>query len=824
MSYDSLRVDTAGRRITDMALQRGLSINIIAGCLGTAWWAMTQGMPLTMLFEALGAPGVKIGLVTTIMQIALVAQIPGAFLADKLPTRKLLWVPAVLGHRILWFVPPLLLMFLAESNDKVVAGLIWLVGLSAVLAQSATAVWFSWMADLVPRGMLGRFWGYRQTWTMVFFLAAMGLAGWLLDAFPAPRGGAAGDWTGFIIVFAIGAILGCVDIIIHAWVPEPRVPEKTRTVDWLARMLEPLKNHDFRLLTISMGVLTFALGLSALGGVYLKKDFGVTYSQLSAMAITSSLGTLIFGFIWGYVLDRIGGRAFGAIMMVTGPLIMSCWFFVNGRSTDFVGLFDNMPVLGQFVRAAEEFLPVVWRNWLHEFELPQASWVITIASIGTGAAFGGLGLCQVNLSSALSVPENRTMAMAVHWSVVGLIGAGGALFAGKVMDYVIVHPINYTLPTGTKVSYQQVLILMQTAIIWFVALPIFLRIHRRKGEPHLSMAVSQMLVTSPFRVVTSIYMMSAYVTSHKRAAAARHLGLKRSVIAVPDLIEKLDDPSSEVREEAALALGRIGSPEAVAALITKLKDPGTDVGPYVARGLKMARDPAAASVLMTKLDDGDREVRIESVRALGEIGDARAAAPILRILAESRDPKMTCAAAEALAKFREMDAVYEIIPKMRETRNIVLDRSLAVCVGDLLGEPTEFYKVLTKELRTRGSEVDRLCRQLVRVIKTMTSDKMRKEGEELVARVKLVEHQYEEEKLAECAETLFDVAVGLTRLCWGLEHSGQMDSFIEQVNAKDHRIGVGVWYLDLLRKDWEARDSADILLGLYFLSHCGLKP
>ncbi|MBA4387371.1 MAG: hypothetical protein C0404_05280 [Verrucomicrobia bacterium] len=824
MSHDSLRVDTAGRRISDLVLQRGMSINIIAGCLGTAWWAMTQGMPLTMLLEALGASGTVMGLATTILQLALVAQIPGALLSSRMSTRKAFWGPTALFHRILWFIPPLLLMLMPNAPQKVAWAMIWLIAVSGVLAQSTTALWFSWMADLVPRNMLGRFWGYRQTWTMVFFLAAMGLGGWLLDAFPAPRGGQGGSWMGFILVFAIGAVLGCVDIIIHLWVPEPKAAERSEDSDWLERIVEPLKNADFRRLTIAMGILTFALGLSSLGGVYMKKDFGITYTHLSVMAIASSLGTLAFGFIWGYVLDRIGGRAFGAMMMVLGPLVMACWFFVKDYGVDFVTLCGGVPVLGHAVRAAEELLPAAWREWVHLQQLPQSVWIVTLASFGTGAIFGGLGLCQVNMSSALASEKNRTMSMAVHWSVVGLIGAGGALFAGKVMDYIIASPFNYTLPTGTIVTYQQVLVVLQTLIIWFIALPVFLRIRRRKGEPHLATAFSQILITSPFKVVTSIYMMTAYVTSHRRAVAARHLGLKRSVIAVPDLIEKLDDASAEVREESAYALGRIGSPEAVAALVAKLKDSNSDLGPQAARGLRMSRDPEAVSALIAKLDDPDRELKTECIRALGEIGDERSVKPILNLLVKSTDTKIIGAAAEALAKLHEMDAVYEIIPRMRETRNIVLDRSLAVSVGDLLGQPDEFYKVLTRELRTRGSEVARLCKDLVREIRTATKKTSQAEGRGLVEAAREVERLYDEEKLAECAEVMFKIGVGMTRICRGLAADEKVESFISAATSKDPRIGVGIWYLDLLRKDWEARDSADILLGLYFLSHCGPRP
>ena len=74
--------------ITGRVLHRGLRLNIIAGTLGVSWWTMTQGMPLTMFLEALGASGLLMGLATTIMQFAFLMQVPATLFAERLKARK----------------------------------------------------------------------------------------------------------------------------------------------------------------------------------------------------------------------------------------------------------------------------------------------------------------------------------------------------------------------------------------------------------------------------------------------------------------------------------------------------------------------------------------------------------------------------------------------------------------------------------------------------------------------------------------------------------------------------------------------------------------
>ena len=104
--------------------------------------------------------------------------------------------------------------------------------------------------------------------------------------------------------------------------------------------------------------------------------------------------------------------------------------------------------------------------------------------------------------------------------------------------------------------------------------------------------------------------------------------------------------------------------------------------------------------LVHKLDEPDRETRSETARTLGEIGDPRAADPLLDLLRHTDDDKVASASSQALAQLGEVAAIYEILPRMRATRNPVLKRSLAVAVGDLLGERDGFYRILSREAET----------------------------------------------------------------------------------------------------------------------------
>ena len=793
-----------------------------------AWVAMTQGMPLMMFMEALGASGVLIGSAMTMLQLSLVMQVPGAFFASRLAARKRFWAAVVLLSRALWFVPVIFLVMMPNRPATIATAMIWLAAISAMLGQSVSALWYSWMADLVPDRMRGRFWGIRQSWTMIAFLLGMGVAGYVLDAFPSPHQAAGGSWTAYIFLFSVGAALGCIDIIIHLWVPEPKGHPEPKSVNWWSRLIEPMRNADFRRLTIAMGIQTFSVGLVSLGIIYLKKSFNVTYSHLAAITIASSLGTLGSGFIWGYVMDRIGGRAFGAAMLVVAPLPAAGWFFIKDYSTSFVGLFEGIRGIGPAVSALVSLLPSSWGDFIAAQQLPQPIWIMLFTSFIAGAIFSGIALCQLNMSGSLAPSNGRTMAMGVHWCLVGLIGAFGAFFAGEVMDYFAAHPLRYVLPNGTPMSFHHVLIVAHVCILWLIVLPILLRIRRRKGEPQFVPAVSQLFLNNPLRAFTNIYKMASAVSSREKARAAQSLGRRRTALAVADLVEKMEDSSSDVREEAAMALGSIGSPEAVAALIAKLDNPETDIAPRIAVAMRMAKDRIAVDVLLRKLDSPDRETRSECIRALGEIGDRRAVPQLMDIVSQSDDMRIVSLAAEALARLHELPAIYKIVPRMKETRNAVLRRSLAVAVGDLIGEHEEFYKILSKEQKTHGAQIARLLRRIRREIKRAMRGRPRSDRAGLFEKTHKIEWAFEKGDFDACVSLLFELALDTARFLWNVQRKDELKEVIAEVSGHNALFGAAVWYLDQLRQkpqtaDADSHDHFDILLGVYFLASRRLK-
>ena len=111
----------------------------------------------------------------------------------------------------------------------------------------------------------------------------------------------------------------------------------------------------------------------------------------------------------------------------------------------------------------------------------------------------------------------------------------------------------------------------------------------------------------------------------------------------------------------AYALQRLGDPRALNALMLLAKDPHPYTRAFAVKGLGALKNRAALPTLLPLLAGTDREVVIETVRALGQIGDPSAAPPLIKMLQDGgTDPHVRLEAVRALGHVRA-PGVYDLL-------------------------------------------------------------------------------------------------------------------------------------------------------------------
>lgn len=163
-----------------------------------------------------------------------------------------------------------------------------------------------------------------------------------------------------------------------------------------------------------------------------------------------------------------------------------------------------------------------------------------------------------------------------------------------------------------------------------------------------------------------------------RMQAAKALGRIGEPRTIPALVPLLQDKVKAVREEVSSTLARMG-PAAVPVLVEALGHGEWLVRLHAVESLGKTKSPDAVDPLLRLLfNDRDSSLREDAVRALGEIGDARAVEFLLTAL---KEPGLRPLVAEALGRIGDQRAVPALVAVVEGTDRPEQTRTVAGC-GD----------------------------------------------------------------------------------------------------------------------------------------------
>jgi MFS family permease len=292
--------------------RRAMRFITVAWVFGAVWITATAGAPLTLFAQGLHASRFEFGLLAAMPFLATLLSLPGSALVEKFAHRKLIFLAGVYTQRLLWLVlaPVSLYVYHCWPRHPEAALSVFLAMMFLQNAGSSIGgvAWTSWMADIVPDRVRGRYFNRRRQYGILSAIPTACLVGWWLDH-RVPLNNHSAMLVACALIFTLSAAFGIADVASFHFVPDMPMARR-QNGRLLAALSEPLHNRQFLLAVGFTATMTFALGfMGQFVTLYLIDRARATNFQIQVMLlIVPMLAQLLVLPIWGRAADRMGKK------------------------------------------------------------------------------------------------------------------------------------------------------------------------------------------------------------------------------------------------------------------------------------------------------------------------------------------------------------------------------------------------------------------------------------------------------------------------------------------------------------------------------------
>jgi len=442
-----------------------------------------SGSHVKVLFRMIGFEDFHFGLMASVAYAATLGQLLAAVLIERTGLTKFQFIHCMMISRLLWLaVAAVPLILPIPSRLALYTTLMVLLGLSFA-SSLASPAWITWMGDMIPKRIRGRYLGYRERLGRIARLPCVIAIGILLDAATvagAPERRDAQPLLFWITcaILAVGAVLGTIDIVLFYRIREvvpsrsagpvaPRTP-RLRELLW-----DPLKDRVFRRYVLYGATITFAVSVGGwffwLNGME-NLGFGKLAMNVLFLAISPVSGMLAAKW-WGKLIDSWGRRPV-LILATFGTLFsISHWFFITRHT----------PAPGFLVDAANWCAGSLgWLvgkpGWVWVTpETPFGAYLIACAGcIIGGAAWTGVMLAQTGVMLGFADGRGRSKYVAASAALLGIAGTLGGVVAGTVaagLKHLQDAPLGPFLWNNWHAVFAISLLARMMAVLWLIRMP-----------------------------------------------------------------------------------------------------------------------------------------------------------------------------------------------------------------------------------------------------------------------------------------------------------------------------------------------------------------
>lgn len=598
---------------------------------------------VAFLINEMHASHVLIGFLNSLQFIVGFLQPISNIVVHKLKHRRTLVALSSYGGRALFAGAIFLGMFVHNSSTQVLfVGILIIAAISMSFSSSA---WSTWMADIVPENIRGRYFSIRNSICGAAGILAVLMGGLLLKYFPGK--------TGFISIYSIAFITATIGTVLLLIQYEPEAKEKIE-----GSLLDNYKNifKDKNFLSFVWMVVFSNFSLNIAGpfyNVHYLDFFKMPYDTLAILAAIAAV-TSILGFVFfGKLSDIIGNRV----------LLRLCLMLLMA------------PPAIMIFAPAHGFLPFV-----------------TVTILLQAFILSGWNLCIFNTSLSISPRAQRSLYLGVFTAMNATSAIISPILGGFLIDHFKEKPLHVFGLT----PYPTLIVFAISAVLLLIGLIIYPYFREKEEAQEYSMRDIILRFDFP-NVLYRLFLSSFIPHIPSRTRLAMHIGETKSPVAVIPLEKLLYDMDYEVRRSAIEGLEKIGSNEALETLIEYYEDANLLEKKEIIRALRSYNHPEAIKILVKCLDEKETLLKAEAIHSLSYIID-----PDIRLLAlkrfeDEKDPDLFILYLELLAQYHQLDILPLTLKRYARIRNYKRKNYILYCLSILFDVRKEFYHFMSYE-------------------------------------------------------------------------------------------------------------------------------
>jgi MFS family permease len=380
-------------KVKNSELKRSLNLNILAITFGMVFFTIV-GNPVgsaifTGFMKKLGVGDFVYSVILALPVLGAVSQIFSSYFLETTGKRRFMFLASGYIHRLLWIPIALIPLFMNAHSHIAMIWIITILITVSSIASSVTGVCFnSWMGQLVPTDIIGRFFGVRTLVSTISGAISAIVIGLVLDRVK--------GIPGFSIIFAVGALFGAIDILIFNFIKHPPMKSSVTKPSLKTIITEPFKNSNYLKFVVFATAFSFGVNFAApFFNVYMIEVLNMNYFIINlSNQVMASIATILCVRIWGGWSDRFGNKPIivvSSILIILAPI---SWIFATPTNYTMVFVANILAGIGWSGYNLALFNQSVWLAPEKNRSAYTACFTLMTATIGTAVAYlcGGLFL------------------------------------------------------------------------------------------------------------------------------------------------------------------------------------------------------------------------------------------------------------------------------------------------------------------------------------------------------------------------------------------------------------------------------------------------